>query len=98
MRACVTSSARVRTSHSAQRRCSLAVPVVVGKRGGERPLPSNIVGRLDTEEAMRFAQVADKKFLLKLTATAAVEEVVGRVHGGPLGGDFDSRLLCEVTS
>ena len=37
----------------------------------ECPPPSNIVGRPDNEEAMRFARVADKKWLLELTAAAA---------------------------
>ena len=47
---------------------------------------------------MRFAQAADKNFLLKLTAAAAVEEVVGRIGEGPLSSGFDSRLvICEVT-
>lgn len=36
----------------------------------ERPPPSSIVGRLDTEEAMRFAQAADKQWLLEYTAAA----------------------------
>ena len=47
----------------------------------EHPPPSSIVGRLDTEEAMRFAQAADKKWLLELTAPAA---------GGGSGGGKDS--------
>jgi hypothetical protein len=37
----------------------------------ERPPPSSIVGRLDTEEALRFAQAADKKRMLEFTAAAA---------------------------
>jgi len=34
----------------------------------ERPPPSSIVGRLDTEEALRFAQAADTRWLLEFTA------------------------------
>ncbi|KAI9441921.1 hypothetical protein H4582DRAFT_2055716 [Lactarius indigo] len=36
----------------------------------ERPPPSSIVGRLDTEEALRFARAADRRWLLEFTAPA----------------------------
>lgn len=36
----------------------------------EHPPPSSIVGRLDTEEALRFARAADKRWLVELTAAA----------------------------
>jgi hypothetical protein len=36
----------------------------------ERPPPSSIVGRLDTEEALRFARAADRRWLSEPTAVA----------------------------
>lgn len=38
----------------------------------ERPPPSSIVGRLDTEEALRFAQATDRKWLLEFIAAAGM--------------------------
>ncbi|KAH9055380.1 hypothetical protein EDB87DRAFT_1333633 [Lactarius vividus] len=35
----------------------------------ERPPPSSIVGRLDTEEALRFARTTDRRWLLEFTAS-----------------------------
>ena len=39
----------------------------------ECPPPSSIVGRLDTEEALRFAQAADRRLLVAFTAAAGSE-------------------------
>ena len=36
----------------------------------ERPPPSSIVGRLDTDEALRFARAADRRWLLEPTTSA----------------------------
>lgn len=36
----------------------------------ERPPPSSIVGRLDTEEALQFARATDRRWLLEFTAAA----------------------------
>lgn len=47
----------------------------------ERSPPSSIVGRPDNEEAMRFAQAADKEWLLESTAAAAAGD------GGGSGKD-----------
>jgi hypothetical protein len=41
----------------------------------ERPPPSSIVGRLDTEEALRFAQAADKSWLLEYTASTGGKDL-----------------------
>ena len=46
----------------------------------EHPPPSSIVGRLDTEEALRFARAADKRWLVEFTAAAGSD---GGQRSGP---------------
>ncbi len=43
----------------------------------ERPPPSSIVGRLDTEEALRFSRAVDRRWLLEFTAAAGDGQGLG---------------------